>query len=646
MSKKKQKPVAPAKNTRLTADARSKTVSSSYTGINSMMNWLAGLLLILSFLYTETLLDAAVAIRYIFLSGFILVFIVYFFAIRKRAVTVHPFLVKLVFICGGLFALWMLLGLAGAINYHEGYYEISRHLLHLVLLLIIMTSVMHEPVKLITVCNVLTVVALLHGIVGIFQFYEIAFTGLPGNFKPYGFMTNRNLFGSAQALLLPFALYTFYAGSRSWKITAGISVIVIIISLLFSQTRSAWLSGIAILVIAAILVIVFVPALRKKWSLFTLIVVGVTAAIVSILILTDKESSFAKTVTERAASLVVTSSPGSEADLTISERLKMWKKTMSMIGDHPLTGVGAGNWKVVVPSYGLDSTVFAKGFYAPDRVHNTYLQMAAETGIPGAVFYFAMWLIIAFTGFKLIRKTNNENKKILAILMLAGLAAVAVDTLFSFAIERIEHSVYMLLMGGIILGLYLDETPTASKNSSPNNAFVIALLIVAAFNLFLGKKKFDFENYLKQAIFYNEQKRFSETITAVNQGRNTFFTIDITGNPLELYSAVAYKELKNYDASTKDFAIAKSYSPYNARTYNNRATLYWDLKQLQNSIDDYKTALLYAPEFETVLKNLAITYYQAGQWAACIETIGKMKEKDELVINVLNDARKKLSETK
>jgi tetratricopeptide (TPR) repeat protein len=229
--------------------------------------------------------------------------------------------------------------------------------------------------------------------------------------------------------------------------------------------------------------------------------------------------------------------------------------------------------------------------------------------------------------------------------MLSGLAAVAVDSLFSFAIERIEHSVYMFLMGGIILGLYLGETPATTKHSAPKNALVIILLIVAAFNLFLGKKKFDFEKYLKLAIFYNEQKRFSETITAVNHGRNTFFTVDITGNPIELYSAVAHKELRNYDASIKDFTIARSYSPYNCRTYNNRATLHWDLKQLQNSIDDYKTALLYAPEFETVLKNLAITYYHAGQYAASIETIAKLKVKDELVMNVLNDAKKKLGQT-
>lgn len=53
---------------------------------------------------------------------------------------------------------------------------------------------------------------------------------------------------------------------------------------------------------------------------------------------------------------------------------------------------------------------------------------------------------------------------------------------------------------------------------------------------------------------------------------------------------------------------------------------------------------MYALEFETLLKSLAVTYYHAGNYSACIETIGKLKtEGDQLLINVLNDAKNKLA---
>jgi tetratricopeptide (TPR) repeat protein len=148
-------------------------------------------------------------------------------------------------------------------------------------------------------------------------------------------------------------------------------------------------------------------------------------------------------------------------------------------------------------------------------------------------------------------------------------------------------------------------------------------------------------------VFYNESKRFAETIDEVQKGKNTFFTIDIIGNPLELYSGVAYKELKNYDAAIREFKTAAAYNPYNNRTYNNWATVYWDLKEYRTAIDNYKKALAYAPEFETILKNLAMTYYYSGDYTACIETIEKLKiEKDPLLINVLNECRRKLAEKK
>jgi len=225
---------------------------------------------------------------------------------------------------------------------------------------------------------------------------------------------------------------------------------------------------------------------------------------------------------------------------------------------------------------------------------------------------------------------------------------VAVDSLFSFAVERIEHSVYMLLMGGIILGLYAQEAGTANLKMQPiKKIILVAAVLLILFNLLLGKKKFDFEKHLKLAIYNNEQKRFSETINEANSAKNSFFTVDITANPVELNSGVAYKEMKNYDAALKELNTALKYSPYNNRTYNNLGAVYFDLKQYQNAIDSYKKSLEYVPEFETVLKNLAMTYYFAGDYAACIETMGKFKtEGDPMMTNVLNDAKKKLGEKK
>jgi hypothetical protein len=378
-------------------------------------------------------------------------------------------------------------------------------------------------------------------------------------------------------------------------------------------------------------------------SLAALVIIAV---ILGALILGDKESKLSKSVKERAASLTANAVSGSEAEVNIAERLKMWKKTMLMVKDHPLTGVGTGNWRIVINSYGLGGTIMGKGMYGPDRTHNTYLQIASETGIPGILFYIGMWVLIAIAGFKLVRTTKDDNKKIITILMLAGISALAVDSVFSFAVERIEHSIYTLVMAGIILGLYINEKGAVKKQAAK---FIVLLPVILfiAFNIFLGKKKFDFERHLKMALYYNNNNRNTETLDEVAKGKNPFFTIDVTANPIETYSGLAYKQSKRYNEALVEFKKAAVYSPYNARIYNDLGTVYWELKDYPAVIANYKKALTYTPEFETILRNLAVTYYASGDYANCIETLGKFNiEKDQQLVAILNDAKSKLAEKK
>src|SRR5688572_32947347 len=123
MSKAKQKTAAAS----VMQGAKVKAPIAVPTGTNSMINWLAVLLLVLPFLYSEKLLDTAVAIRYIFLCAFILLFVIYFFICQKRSIAISSPLIRIVFITGAGFAIWSLVSLLVAVNYHEGYYEISRH---------------------------------------------------------------------------------------------------------------------------------------------------------------------------------------------------------------------------------------------------------------------------------------------------------------------------------------------------------------------------------------------------------------------------------------------------------------------------------------------------------------------------------------
>jgi O-antigen ligase len=69
-------------------------------------------------------------------------------------------------------------------------------------------------------------------------------------------------------------------------------------------------------------------------------------------------------------------------------RFGIWHRTLAMIGDHPLLGVGPGNYVAVMRS-GYEWRTW---FHVDDlHAHNMLLHVAAESGIPAAVAFLLIW---------------------------------------------------------------------------------------------------------------------------------------------------------------------------------------------------------------------------------------------------------------
>lgn len=65
-------------------------------------------------------------------------------------------------------------------------------------------------------------------------------------------------------------------------------------------------------------------------------------------------------------------------------RLELWRAGLRMVEDHPLTGIGTGNFKFVVTQYETQKNGLQK------IAHNTYVEVAAELGLPGLALYLSI----------------------------------------------------------------------------------------------------------------------------------------------------------------------------------------------------------------------------------------------------------------
>jgi O-antigen ligase len=602
-------------------------------GQKPMLNLLLLLTGILPFMFSWELMDGNLTVRYGLLGGFVLLFILYFYGFRKKLITGGwPLLVRIVFILGIAYGIWNMVSLFTATNQQQAYYGISRHFLNIMLLFIVSQIAANEEGYLLRLCQLLSAAAIIHSFIGACQFYDIAFNDLPGNFKPYGLMGNRNLYGTAQVLLLPFSIFALYKGSKPWKYIAGLAIAGIAVSAILSQTRSAWLAGIVSIIGGLILVLLYSQVNRKKWIKGTAIAFAVIAAIAFLLITTDKEGELSRSLKERTGNMFSADTTGGNtaAADNINERLKIWSKTGELIKANWLTGVGAGNWKIDVSKYGTEGLSWAEGKYVPDSPHNDYLLVMAEAGIPGVLMYLGMWLMIGVIAFKTIIKSQTEERRILNIVMVAGLAGFAVDSMFSFPSERIEHSLYVCLMAGIILGTFISNFNEAPQKFRLKNWQLAIFGVIAAFNLFLSIKKYSFEKHLVLSKLYEDQgakqqnaNAYQLSIEEGNKGKNAFVSVSPNGFPIEAFIGLSYKGLKKYPEALKEMSTAINYHPYNKALLINKGTVYTVMNKYDTAIQYYNQALKLTPKFDVIYFNLAMNYFQLQKYQECLDALSK-----------------------
>ena len=167
-------------------------------------------------------------------------------------------------------------------------------------------------------------------------------------------MANRDFFSSAMALLLPFCGYLAYAGNRNWRIVSGVAVGLGVYAIIIGRTRSTWLALAAGLAISNLCVILLrhrlgTSLVRGWFKSMALLMLGTVVAGILALVIPNRQGAGAD-IKARALSLVQLSDDRIGSG---NYRLKIWQQALRMIADHPIFGVGSGNYRICIQHYGF-----------------------------------------------------------------------------------------------------------------------------------------------------------------------------------------------------------------------------------------------------------------------------------------------------
>ena len=278
--------------------------------------------------------------------------------------------------------------------------------------------------------------------------------------NPASTFVNRNFFAEFVVCTLPFSFWLVAQARGMDQIVLRSFLLAFnVTALLMTGTRSALVALLVLIVLLGVVAFRFRASLHaSRWTrterwLAVLTFIGTVYGLGSVPTgnAALKKENWGETALERTFFRV----GGFSADQEFvsgsgSVRLVMWKASLRMIQDVPLTGVGAGAWEVDIPLYQQPGAQMETDFYA----HNEYLQLIGEYGIVG--WLFLIGLLVFFAGVTRRTWTARESAEESApdaafhAIALASLAALLLVSGAGFPWRMASTGALFALLLGIL----------------------------------------------------------------------------------------------------------------------------------------------------------------------------------------------------
>ncbi|MCC6531371.1 MAG: O-antigen ligase family protein [Burkholderiales bacterium] len=226
------------------------------------------------------------------------------------------------------------------------------------------------------------------------------------------------------AMLFPFAaLGALFAPHRAMRVIFGLLGLNMLVIIVLAQNRAA-----AVGLGVAVVFLWWSSRHRTRWALIGIPAIALAGWLVVPKDYADRFRAIWDTqATQRSA----------QRDRgTVQGRLNLWDGAVRMLADHPIVGVGAGNYSRAAADYLRRKTRLP--------AHNSILHVGAEMGLPGALLYVALFVGAVLTLQLRIRRDPVAWPAPMARILQASLAAYLAGGLF---MSRQDMQLAYLMLG-------------------------------------------------------------------------------------------------------------------------------------------------------------------------------------------------------
>jgi O-antigen ligase len=197
-------------------------------------------------------------------------------------------------------------------------------------------------------------------------------------------------------------------------LAAGGAAFVLLGALVASFSRGGWVGALgACAGMLAALVVLKGSIIRRaawQWAGAGLAAVLLVVALGAAGVLPSAITQRAESITRNLRLFDVRTVEVTGANFAVVERMAQIQAAWGMVNEHPLTGVGPGNYTLAYEgqgAFGAEPYSLDPWYESRGHAHNYYLHITAESGIVGGMAYLLLLAVLVFQVYILLKQQHS-----------------------------------------------------------------------------------------------------------------------------------------------------------------------------------------------------------------------------------------------
>tara|TARA_B100001175_G_scaffold205775_1_gene174694 strand:+ start:1547 stop:3841 length:2295 start_codon:yes stop_codon:yes gene_type:complete len=388
-----------------------------------------------------------------------------------------------------------------------------------------------------------------------------------------GFSGNINIASFSIAYKLPIAIYYLFKNSRNMKVILFIIIISFsILAMVLMGSRGGYVSLIVIVFMSLFSIFYFY---KSKLKLISILFISFLFPVIlsqNVLKNTDLDPI------ERASSISINTFDGS-----VNQRIRYYKHTLQSFLENPVSGIGIGNWKLKSIEYDKNDIL---QYIVPYHAHNDFLEVLAEQGVFGFIFFISLFVIIFYYLIMLLLRPKEKTKEV--YFMFVFLIIYIIDCNLNFPTSRPGPHINFIFMSSLIYVIYNNELGV-KKREFNNTTYLKLFFFIIISGAALISNYYVYNSYKFQGkLLYDWDKTKLELpIEYVRKVNHIYPNLSATVLPMSVIKARYYVQEGITDSLFKFLDIADKVNPYLGVSESVRAQYYFNTNSSYDSAYKY-----------------------------------------------------------